>query len=53
MTAEEAFEAVKLIKPNLAIPMHWGNVVGTKEDALEFQELCQEYGVDCKILEKE
>ena len=53
MTAEEAAEAVKLIKPTLAIPMHWGSVVGDKEDALEFQEFCKKKGIKCEILEKE
>ena len=53
MTAEEAAEAAKIIKPSLAIPMHWGSIVGSKDDAEEFKELCKEQGVDCEILEKE
>ena len=53
MTPEEAAEAVKIIKPTLAIPMHWGSVVGAKDDAEEFKELCKEEGIDCEILEKE
>lgn len=53
MDAEEAAEAVKLIKPNLAIPIHYGGIIGTKEDAEEFVKLCQENGVEAKILEKE
>ena len=53
MTAEEAVEAAKVIKPSLAIPMHWGTVVGTREDAEEFKELCKEEGINCEILEKE
>lgn len=52
MTAEEAAEAAKLIKPTLAIPMHYGNVVGSEEDAKEFCELCKEEGINAKILEK-
>ena len=36
MTAEEAAEAAKLIKPNLAIPMHWGELIGGEDDAKEF-----------------
>jgi L-ascorbate metabolism protein UlaG (beta-lactamase superfamily) len=40
MTAEEAAEAVGVIKTRVAIPMHYGaGVVGTIEDALKFQEL--------------
>ncbi len=53
MNAEEAAEAAKLIKPDLAIPMHYGSIVGTKEDADEFLELCEEYGIKAKIMEKD
>ena len=52
MTAEEAAEAAKLIKPSLAIPMHYGSISGTEKDAEEFVQLCEEYGVKAKILEK-
>ncbi len=53
MNAEEAAEAAKLIKPSLAIPIHYGSVVGNTEDAEEFVNLCRENGIDSKILEKE
>lgn len=53
MSAEEAVEAAKLIKPWLAIPMHYGSIVGTEDDAKEFCELCEEENINCKILEKE
>ena len=53
MTAEEAAEAVQLIKPHLAIPTHYGSIAGTEKDAVEFVQLCKEYGLDAKILEKE
>ncbi len=53
MNAEEAAEAAKLIKPFLAIPMHYGSVIGENKDAQEFVKLCQELGVNSKILEKE
>jgi len=36
----------------LAIPMHYGSVIGTKKDAEMFVALCQEKGVNAKILEK-
>ncbi len=52
MNFEEAAEAAKLIKPNLAIPMHYGNIIGKEEDAQEFFQLCNEFGVKCKILKK-
>ena len=53
MSVEEAAEAAKLIKPFLAVPMHWGSVVGTKNDAEEFVQMCEEDGINAKILEKE
>ena len=52
MTAEEAAEAAVLIKPTLAIPMHYGSVAGTEEDAKEFVNLCMENGIKAMILEK-
>tara|TARA_B100000315_G_C14591169_1_gene595880 strand:+ start:1707 stop:2339 length:633 start_codon:yes stop_codon:yes gene_type:complete len=50
MTAEEAAEASKIIKPKIAIPMHYGDIVGSIDDANKFKELC-----DCevRILDKE
>lgn len=39
MTAEEAAEAALAIKPALAIPMHYGSIVGTEKDAIRFEEL--------------
>ncbi len=53
MSAEEAAEAADIIKPTLAIPMHYGSIVGGDEDAKEFKELCEEEGIKVKILEKE
>ncbi|HDI03267.1 MAG TPA: MBL fold metallo-hydrolase [Candidatus Pacearchaeota archaeon] len=52
MDAEEAAEAAALIKPTLAIPMHYGTIVGSVEDAKKFCELCKEKGINTKILEK-
>lgn len=53
MTAEEAAEAADIIKPTLAIPMHYGSIIGSEEDANEFKELCEEKDIKVKILEKE
>lgn len=36
MTWQEAVEACKVINPDLAIPMHYGSVAGTIEDAKNF-----------------
>ncbi len=52
MDSSEAFEAAKLIKPTIAIPMHWGSFVGTREDALDFKELCNSCGIMVEILDK-
>ncbi|MBI4127963.1 MAG: MBL fold metallo-hydrolase [Parcubacteria group bacterium] len=38
MTWQEAVEAAKTINPKLAIPMHYGAMVGTEEDAQNFKE---------------
>ena len=36
---KEAAELVNIIKPEIAIPMHYGELVGTKEDAEKFSKL--------------
>ena len=39
MTAAEAAEAARRIAPRLAVPMHWGDHIGTRADAEEFARL--------------
>lgn len=39
MTADEAAQAALDINPKIAIPIHYGTVVGTKEDAQKFADL--------------
>jgi L-ascorbate metabolism protein UlaG (beta-lactamase superfamily) len=41
MTAKEAAEAVNLIRPEFAIPIHYGDIVGTLDDAIQFMSLCK------------
>ena len=48
MNASEAAEFVNAIKPNLAIPIHYGSIVGTNDDAKNFISLVND--VECKIL---
>ncbi|MBN1645164.1 MBL fold metallo-hydrolase [Candidatus Woesearchaeota archaeon] len=51
MDAKQAAEAAKLINPKIAIPMHYGKIVGTKDDALLFKELVEESEINVKIME--
>jgi L-ascorbate metabolism protein UlaG (beta-lactamase superfamily) len=51
MTAEQGVEAALAIKPKLAIPMHYGGIVGGDEDALQFQKAL-EGKIDVLILPK-
>ncbi len=39
MTAEEAAKAADAIKPEVAIPIHYGEIVGSERDAERFKEL--------------
>ena len=39
MTYNEAAELINNIRPELAIPMHYGEIVGEKEDAKKFEGL--------------
>ncbi|MEM3944077.1 MAG: MBL fold metallo-hydrolase, partial [Thermofilaceae archaeon] len=41
MTAGEAVEAVRRIQPALAIPMHYGAIVGDRRDAESFKRLLE------------
>jgi L-ascorbate metabolism protein UlaG (beta-lactamase superfamily) len=38
MNAAEAAEATKFFKPKMAIPYHWGDIVGGRADADNFQK---------------
>ena len=49
MTAKEAADLVNIIKPKIAVPIHYGSVVGTKQDAIDFVNLLDER-IDGKIL---
>ncbi len=50
MTADEAIQAVSKIMPKIAIPMHYGAIVGSKKDAERFS---QKASCEVHILEKE
>ncbi|MFN4337025.1 MAG: MBL fold metallo-hydrolase [Candidatus Nitrosocaldus sp.] len=42
MTADEAVDAVRMIKPRIAIPMHYGTIVGSEKDAERFKSMVKE-----------
>lgn len=52
MTADEAAQAALIIKPKIAIPMHFGAIVGKEEDARRFQELLKGK-IEVRILKQE
>jgi L-ascorbate metabolism protein UlaG (beta-lactamase superfamily) len=51
MTAQEAASAVEKIKPKVAIPMHYGTIVGSVDDAKEFKNMVK--SCEVQILTKE
>ena len=50
MDAKEAADLVNEMKPKMAIPYHYGDIVGTEQDALKFKKLAQ---VPVEILKKQ
>ena len=51
MNAEEGAELTNIIKPKIAIPTHYGSIVGNKEDGEIFKKLLNQ-DIECKILIK-
>ena len=51
MDYKEAANLINEIKPTIAIPTHYGSIVGSKEDGEKFRELLNE-NIDCKLLVK-
>lgn len=39
MTSEEAAQAANALQPKMVIPMHYGDIVGSRDDAEKFAEL--------------
>ncbi|ABL87723.1 conserved hypothetical protein [Pyrobaculum islandicum DSM 4184] len=52
MTPSEAAEFVNTIEPKVAIPMHYGAIVGSRREAEEFKRLVKP-GIEVVILERE
>lgn len=51
MNAKEASELVNAIKPKVVVPIHYGSIIGTKDDELEFVNLISQ-DIECSILLK-
>ena len=51
MNYEEAASFANIIKPQIAIPTHYGSITGTKEDGKEFKKLINPE-IECMILIK-
>ena len=49
MDYAEAAKLVNTIMPTIAVPIHYGKIVGTKEDAKNFKCLLDRK-IDCKIM---
>lgn len=51
MDFKEAAQLINEIKPKIAVPIHYGSVVGTKQDAIDFSKLLHSE-IECTILMK-
>jgi L-ascorbate metabolism protein UlaG (beta-lactamase superfamily) len=50
MTAEEAAEACTMLTAAVVVPMHFGDIVGSAEDARRLERLCP---IPVTILDRE
>ncbi len=53
MTAEQAADAARAIKPKVAVPMHYGAIVGSEGDARRFAKLLEKSGIEVVVKRKE
>ena len=53
MTAEEAAQAARAVRPKVAIPMHYGAIVGSDDDARRFAALLAGSGIEVVVKRKE
>ena len=49
MNFKEAANLINKIQPRVVVPIHYGSIVGTNQDALNFSKLLNE-NIKCKIL---
>lgn len=52
MNFKEAAKAASIINPEVAIPMHYGSIIGSDSDAENFIKLCEKQGIRAETLEK-
>ncbi len=50
MTPKEALDATLTINPKVAIPMHYGAIVGSEADAQDFVEAVKKKGLDAVLI---
>ncbi len=50
MTAEEAANATIVIQPEISVPMHYGSIIGSLDDAKAFKKLVEFHGLRVEIL---
>ena len=50
MTAAEAVEAVLMFRPKKAIPMHYGSIVGSVQDAIAFKNAVVKHKIQSEVL---
>ncbi len=48
MTVEESAELINEIKPKIAVPTHYGSIIGTKENGLHFAKLLNS-DISCNV----
>ncbi len=53
MNADEAAGAARAIRPRVAVPMHFGSVVGSDADGARFAELLKGSGIAAVVLKRE
>ena len=52
MDFKEAANLINEIKPKIAVPIHYGSIVGTMQDAINFERLLHSE-IKCEILMKD
>lgn len=49
MNSKEAAMLINKINPQIVVPIHYGGIVGTKQDAIDFAELINKE-IKCEFL---